>query len=125
MEITPKKQQALFLSLILLIIHLYPSSSELEKVKNNTSLNSDEVHVGIILDMRSWTGKITNSCISMAIADFYAANTHCKTRLILHSRDSQGDPFHALTTGNITSPYTASFFKKEKDRGKSQLTIFS
>ncbi|KDO58533.1 hypothetical protein CISIN_1g044527mg [Citrus sinensis] len=100
MEITPKKQQALFLSLILLIIHLYPSSSELEKVKNNTSLNSDEVHVGIILDMRSWTGKITNSCISMAIADFYAVNTHCKTRLILHSRDSQGDPFHALTTAS-------------------------
>ncbi|KAL9453987.1 hypothetical protein AB3S75_009565 [Citrus x aurantiifolia] len=100
MEITRKKQQALFLSLILLIIHLYPSSSELEKVKNNTSLNSDEVHVGIILDMRSWTGKITNSCISMAIADFYAVNTHCKTRLILHSRDSQGDPFHALTTAS-------------------------
>ncbi|KAK9222839.1 hypothetical protein WN944_011279 [Citrus x changshan-huyou] len=100
MEITRKKQQSLFLSLILLIIHLYPSSSELEKVKNNTSLNSDEVHVGIILDMRSWTGKITNSCISMAIADFYAVNTHCKTRLILHSRDSQGDPFHALTTAS-------------------------
>ena len=124
MELKGRKQ-AFFSSLILLIIHLCPSCSELEKVKNNTSLNSDEVHVGVILDMRSWTGKITNSCISMAIADFYAVNTHCKTRLILHSRDSQGDPFHALTTGNIASPYTASFFKKEKDRGKSQLTIFS
>ncbi|GAY51630.1 hypothetical protein CUMW_135640 [Citrus unshiu] len=98
MELKGKKEQAFFSSLILLIIHLCPSCSELEKVKNNTSFTADEVHVGVILDMRSWSGKISNSCISMAIADFYALNTHYKTRLVLHSRDSQGDPLHALST---------------------------
>ena len=109
MELKGRKQ-AFFSSLILLLIHLCPSCSEHKKVKNYTSLNADAVHVGVILDMRSWSGKISNSCISMAIADFYALNTHYKTRLVLHSRDSQGDPLHALSTGNIISPYTAIFF---------------
>ncbi|KAK9222840.1 hypothetical protein WN944_011280 [Citrus x changshan-huyou] len=97
MELKGRKQ-AFFSSLILLLIHLCPSCSEHKKVKNYTSLNADEVHVGVILDMRSWAGKISNSCISMAISDFYALNTHYKTRLVLHSRDSKGDPLHALTT---------------------------
>lgn len=99
MELEGKKQ-AFLASLILLVIHLCPSCSELKRVNKNTSLNADEVHVGVI-DMHSWSGKISNTCISMAISDFYALNTHYKTRLVLHSRDSEGDPFRALNTGNI------------------------
>ncbi|KAJ4719191.1 Glutamate receptor [Melia azedarach] len=33
----------------------------------------------------------------LAISDFYALNTHYKTRVVLHSRDSEGDPLRALS----------------------------
>ena len=59
----------------------------------------DEVHVGVILDMRSWQGKVIESCISMAISDFYSLQKFHKVRVVLHVRDSQGDPFRALSAG--------------------------
>ncbi|OMP07971.1 Ionotropic glutamate receptor [Corchorus olitorius] len=47
--------------------------------------------------MQSWVGKIVDSCISMAISDFYSLNSHYKTKLALHTRNSEGDPFLALS----------------------------
>ncbi|TXG55686.1 hypothetical protein EZV62_020942 [Acer yangbiense] len=42
----------------------------------------------------SWSGKISHSCISMAISDFCALNN--KTRVLLHWMDSKGDSILAL-----------------------------
>ncbi|XP_022771571.1 glutamate receptor 1.2-like isoform X2 [Durio zibethinus] len=47
--------------------------------------------------MKSWVGKIVDSCISMAISDFYSLNSRYETRLILHTRDSEGDPLLVLS----------------------------
>ncbi|XP_059625215.1 glutamate receptor 1.4-like [Cornus florida] len=47
--------------------------------------------------MGSLVGKVVNSCISMAISDFYALNTHYTTRILLHIRDSKGEPLRALS----------------------------
>ncbi|KAH1129131.1 hypothetical protein J1N35_000509 [Gossypium stocksii] len=61
---------------------------------NHTSINDTAIkmiHVGLILDAQSWVGKIVNSCISMAISDFYSWNHHCQTKLFVHTKDSGGD----------------------------------
>ncbi|KAK9226367.1 hypothetical protein WN943_011414 [Citrus x changshan-huyou] len=47
-----------------------PSRAELEKFTNKTSSSADEVHVGHILDMRSRSGNISISCISMSFLMF-------------------------------------------------------
>nr|GEU60029.1 extracellular ligand-binding receptor [Tanacetum cinerariifolium] len=31
----------------------------------------------------------------MALSDFYTVNNHYKTRIVLHSRDTHGEPLHA------------------------------
>ncbi|KAI3732811.1 hypothetical protein L1987_64020 [Smallanthus sonchifolius] len=41
-----------------------------------------EIPVGVILDMGSWIGKTVHSYISMAVSEFYKANSHYKTRTI-------------------------------------------
>ncbi|XP_028077695.1 glutamate receptor 2.2-like [Camellia sinensis] len=47
--------------------------------------------------MGSWVEKVVHSCIMMAISDFYAVNNHYKTRVVLHTRDSNGEPLLALS----------------------------
>ncbi|KAF5195603.1 Glutamate receptor 2.2, partial [Thalictrum thalictroides] len=49
------------------------------------------VHAGVILDMDTWTGKVSTSSMYMAISDFYAIHGDYKTRLVLHTRDSKSD----------------------------------
>ncbi|KAF5195604.1 Glutamate receptor 2.2 [Thalictrum thalictroides] len=46
-------------------------------------------HIGVILDLETWNGKMSHTCISMAVQDFYTLNDHYKTRLVLHTRDSK------------------------------------
>ncbi|KAK1436980.1 hypothetical protein QVD17_02764 [Tagetes erecta] len=53
--------------------------------------------VGVILDMGSWVGKTVHSCISIAVSEFYALNTNYKTRIVLHNRDTHGEPLQALS----------------------------
>ncbi|KAI3678653.1 hypothetical protein L6452_37954 [Arctium lappa] len=56
-----------------------------------------EIPVGVILDLGSWVGRTVHSCITMAVSDFYAVNSHYKTRIVLHDRDAHGEPMHALS----------------------------
>ncbi|KAD4584312.1 hypothetical protein E3N88_21913 [Mikania micrantha] len=56
-----------------------------------------EVPVGVILDMGSRIGKTIMSCISIAVSEFYTDNSPYKTRIVLHSRDTHGEPIHALS----------------------------
>lgn len=58
-----------------------------------------EIPVGVILDMGSSSGKTVHRCISMAVSEFYAVNSHYKTRIALHNRDTHGEPLHALSAG--------------------------
>ncbi|KAL5851863.1 hypothetical protein ACOSQ3_006981 [Xanthoceras sorbifolium] len=94
-----KLNQAFFLPvIIILLILLNPSSPSKpdQEVKNVSLSCAAEVHVGVIVDMGSWSGKISHSCISMAISDICALDSHYKTRVVLHWRDSKGDPVLAL-----------------------------
>ncbi|KAK0588514.1 hypothetical protein LWI29_001890 [Acer saccharum] len=78
---------------MILFILVKPSKPD-EEVNNIRLSSVAEVHVGVIVDMRSWSGKISHSCISMAISDFCALNN--KTRVLLHWMDSKGDSILAL-----------------------------
>ncbi|CAI9776569.1 unnamed protein product [Fraxinus pennsylvanica] len=63
----------------------------------NSINNVDEIKVGVIVDKGSWVGKTIHGCISMAISDFYELNSHYRTRIVLHARDSQAKPVRALS----------------------------
>ncbi|KAI3682564.1 hypothetical protein L1987_82627 [Smallanthus sonchifolius] len=70
--------------------------------KNSSFFLHDEViiRVGIVLDMESWIGKSIHSFMTFAKSDFYARNNNYRTRIVLHTRDSKGDPLHALSAVN-------------------------
>ncbi|KAK3184669.1 hypothetical protein Dsin_031955 [Dipteronia sinensis] len=78
-----------------MILFILVKPSKPDEEVNIISLGSGaEVHVGVIVDMGSWSGKISHSYISMAISDFCALNN--KTRVLLHWMDSKGDSILAL-----------------------------
>ncbi|CAB4269251.1 unnamed protein product [Prunus armeniaca] len=66
-------------------------------MRYDSPLVVEEIHVGVILDMKSREGRIVLSCISAAVADFYQLHKNYSTRVVLHSRDSKGEPLHALS----------------------------
>ncbi|KAM7501653.1 hypothetical protein LguiB_000557 [Lonicera macranthoides] len=61
------------------------------------SVNNIEIPVGVIVDEGSWVGKTVEISISIAISDFYELNSHYKTRVVLHTRNSEGDPLRTLS----------------------------
>lgn len=89
MDFTRKKCSFFLITIFFGVIQ--PSSSSPNSI--------ERIHVGVILDMQSWVGKIADSCISMAMSDFYSLNSHYETRLVLHTGDSEGDPLLALSQG--------------------------
>ncbi|KAA8550518.1 hypothetical protein F0562_002202 [Nyssa sinensis] len=68
-----------------------------QSASDGLSTVANEIPVGVILDMGSWVGKTVHSCITMAVSEFYALNSHYKTRIVLHTRDSKGEPLPALS----------------------------
>ncbi|CAL5427068.1 unnamed protein product [Camellia sinensis] len=112
-----KNNQVSFLILPVLLSLLTLSNAELDAFAYQSQSSSSnlggavsEIKVGVILDMGSWVGKVVHSCIMMAISDFYAVNNHYKTRVVLHTRDSNGEPLLALSAGKLkvsTLPFAA------------------
>lgn len=100
-----EKQNRISLSLLILLCilnHKICAQSAPSENKNVNINNKTLVGLGVILNMESWTGKSIHWCITMAISDFYALHHNYRTRLLLHTRDSKGDPIEALSAG--TSP---------------------
>ncbi|KAI3711929.1 hypothetical protein L1987_70478 [Smallanthus sonchifolius] len=56
-----------------------------------------EVRIGVILDMNSSTGKMSNTCISMAIRDFYRKHDDYTTVIRPYFRDSNKDDVQAAS----------------------------
>ncbi|KAK0591037.1 hypothetical protein LWI29_034738 [Acer saccharum] len=94
---------------MILFILVKPSKPD-EEVNNIRLSSVAEVHVGVIVDMGSWSGKIGHSCISMAISDFCALNN--KTRVLLHWMDSKDDSILALHAGNRGLDLIVDFCEK-------------
>ncbi|KAI3771386.1 hypothetical protein L6452_02549 [Arctium lappa] len=92
-----KDSMVLINKIILLLLILFCILNH-QLLSHSISINDETlIDIGIILDMESWIGKSIHMCISMAISDFYALNHSYRTRIVLHTRDSKGDPLKALS----------------------------
>ncbi|KAF9612895.1 hypothetical protein IFM89_004311 [Coptis chinensis] len=78
---------------VLFFLIIVLSCIQLAKAQPNDAVTP--VNVGVVLDMETWVGKVSTSCMYMAISDFYAIHDDYKTRLVLHTRDSKLDVIHA------------------------------
>lgn len=94
----------LHLYLLLISKFILLVSAKIETHRNLDSKNLIVVNVGVILDFNSSTGFVANSCISMAISDFYSKNPHYTTRLALHPKNSN-DLLTAASAGKSSLKY--------------------
>ncbi|WOH01175.1 hypothetical protein DCAR_0520556 [Daucus carota subsp. sativus] len=77
----------LYLLLINTIFLLFVSANK-ETGTTSESKNQIVFNVGVILDFNSSVGVVANSCITMAISDFYSQSLHYTRRLALHHKNS-------------------------------------
>ncbi|KAM0017598.1 putative periplasmic binding protein-like I [Helianthus debilis subsp. tardiflorus] len=56
-----------------------------------------EVNIGVILDMDTGIGKMSSTCITIAIHDFYQKHNHSTTIIRPHFRDSKQDNVRAAS----------------------------
>ncbi|KAK1588735.1 hypothetical protein Q3G72_026523 [Acer saccharum] len=69
-----------YLTLFLVFFHVGVMSDDVADHTQSKSI----VHIGAIFDENSPEGAIAETCMSMAISDFYALHPHHWTRLVLH-----------------------------------------
>uniref|UniRef100_A0A0A0LSQ1 Receptor ligand binding region domain-containing protein n=1 Tax=Cucumis sativus TaxID=3659 RepID=A0A0A0LSQ1_CUCSA len=62
-----------------------------------------KVKVGVVFDLDSIFGEMSLSCISMALEDLYSSRSYYKTRVILHSIDSNDTVVDAAAAGSISN----------------------
>ncbi|KAL0370948.1 UNVERIFIED_CONTAM: Glutamate receptor 2.7 [Sesamum angustifolium] len=97
--------------LFLLLLGCCYSYADDHKVSRPSNGDESIVNIGVIVDMGSWTGQVVQSCIKMATSDFYNINSHYKTRIALHWKDSKGDTLHfiaAVVSASAPSPSPAA-----------------
>lgn len=85
----------LLISTIMLLV------SAKNETRTNLHSKNQIVNVGVILDFNSSAGYMTNSCISMALSDFYSKNQLYTTRLALHYKNSR-DTLTAASAGDLS-----------------------
>ncbi|KAK1276938.1 Glutamate receptor 2.8 [Acorus gramineus] len=92
--------------------------------------------VGVLLDKGSWKARMSRSCMSVAIDDFYSVHGDYRTRLALHYVDSRGDVVGAASAAvdllkskqvhAIIGPQTSSQAVFVSDLGnRSQVPVVS
>uniref|UniRef100_A0A5B7BTY4 Glutamate receptor n=1 Tax=Davidia involucrata TaxID=16924 RepID=A0A5B7BTY4_DAVIN len=79
--------------LLSLLLYLFMSVYNIAAVEVQNTSRVVMVDVGLILDLDTTVGKMSQTCMSMALADFYANqyNYNYTTRIVLHTRDSNSD----------------------------------
>ncbi|KAL2488330.1 Glutamate receptor 1.3 [Forsythia ovata] len=96
------KIHGFILFLLFCEFHGQPYPDELKNSKQTLNASEDSnqelstIKIGLILDSKSWVGKVVLSCITMAISDFYMLNGQYKTRIALETRDLSGEPLHSI-----------------------------
>ncbi|KAL5577307.1 hypothetical protein UlMin_019006 [Ulmus minor] len=97
MEIRGKYQMMIILLLVILYYCIRLGEFCSTEIEGRCEAD-DEVHVGLIMEMGSMEAKIVESCISLAISDFYELYNHNSTRLVLHTREySKGEALQVLS----------------------------
>ncbi|XP_077236766.1 glutamate receptor 2.8-like [Tasmannia lanceolata] len=85
------KHQSHVLSSLFFLLCTSLSFSSYSAIAQNASFD-----VGVILNLETWSGKMSMSCISMALSDFYATHNY-NTTLVLHTRDAKEDVVDAAS----------------------------
>lgn len=62
--------------------------------------------VGVIVDLNTWFGQMSLSCIKMSFSDFYASHSNHNQTISLHIRHSKADPLIAAAQGLPLSLYS-------------------
>lgn len=92
-----------FCCLFLLLVGFYCYSyADEHNVSQPNNGDKSIITIGVLVDMGSWKGKVVQSCIKMAISDFYNLNSQYKTRIALHVKDSKGDSLHSIASGEFS-----------------------
>lgn len=78
------------------------------------SSTHSSVHIGAVLDLNSPMGLMIDSCLSMALSDFYSVHSSYKTRLFLHVKNADKE----LEVASAGDTYTVNF-------GITSVTSFS
>lgn len=110
MKDPPIKQSFLFLFFFICLLCIntcFPSGVQAGAI----------VDVGVVLDLDTWVGKMSQSCMSMALSDFYAARNY-STKLILHPRDSKKDVVGAAARGTLSLLLNLIFFDNTRTCGE-------
>ncbi|XVF34226.1 hypothetical protein REPUB_Repub18cG0041000 [Reevesia pubescens] len=68
--------------------------------QNETNL----VHIGAVLDLKSPTDRMVKVCLTMALSKFYTTHSNYRTKLILHTRDSSNDLFDTASSASSPTP---------------------
>ncbi|KAF8021689.1 hypothetical protein BT93_G1977 [Corymbia citriodora subsp. variegata] len=79
----PRSLFSIYLLYILIGLLMTPSTCQ--------NLTATTIDVGVILDMNTYVGKMSKTCLEMAVGDFYSAHNDYTTRLVLHMRDAKSD----------------------------------
>lgn len=66
-----------------------------------SSIGFQNINIGLIVDVGSQEGEIVESCMAMAISDFYNLNEQYETRVALQVRDYGGDSFRSIISGEV------------------------
>ncbi|PIN15249.1 hypothetical protein CDL12_12101 [Handroanthus impetiginosus] len=77
---------------------------------NFAAVPNASFQVGVILDLDSVVGRVGLSSLSLALSDFYSANTNYSTKLVLHVRDFRGQVIDAAAAGIYTYSSTLVHF---------------
>ncbi|XP_056176301.1 glutamate receptor 2.7-like isoform X2 [Syzygium oleosum] len=82
-NMNPRSLFSIYLLYIPICLFLTPSTCQ--------NVTATTIDVGVILDMDTYVGKMSKTCLEMAIDDFYSAHDDYTTRLVLHTRNATSD----------------------------------
>lgn len=83
----------------------YANETDISQQEHIGSRGKNFINIGVIINMASWHGKVVDSCITMAVSDFYNDNSQYNTRISVHVRDSRGDSLHSIAAGRFAISY--------------------
>ncbi|KAF8042608.1 hypothetical protein BT93_A1059 [Corymbia citriodora subsp. variegata] len=98
MQLTMESVRLAHVFILLVILHTFRSIGW--SMAQNSHHGDHHIHVGVILDMESPVGELAQKCMTMAISDLNALPWHTNhhLKLILHPRNSMGQPLKALSS---------------------------
>lgn len=100
-NLTPQLHELYVLVFLLWMGFSFYGGSNVTVAQVEVEVEVEVVEAGVILDLDTPLGKMSHTCMSMALSDFYAMdhNNNYTTRLSLHIRNSKSNIVEAASAG--------------------------